>query len=152
MDNMLRQPFTMIKIIFLFLSAITLFNCQSSNINNITYDKKDYVLTSLEQKLDLKDTVIGIFFEGNFSGNFTKIYFDQDLLFDKKITTDDNLGVADFYLQNKTFNKIKIIVDKDIILDINTTDVKGYKYVYISKNKTTQKFDILFSNKPHIYQ
>jgi hypothetical protein len=88
MDNMLRQPFTMIKIIFLFLSAITLFNCQSSNINNITYDKKDYVLTSLEQKLDLKDTVIGIFFEGNFSGNFTKIYFDQDLLFDKKITSN----------------------------------------------------------------
>lgn len=144
----------MIKIFFMMLFSTILYNCQSINNHvelEFVYDSKDYVLTSVEEKLDLKNNTINIFFEDYFNNNDVKIYFDGKIFFNEKISTDNALGVAGFYLHPDGFDKIDIAIDgKSIRLDKNK--IRGFKYLYISKESNSSKIRLLFSNRPHLYQ
>lgn len=137
------------KIITLTLLLIILVSC----INRIAikYDDKNYQLTSLEKIFEKKSSpFLNITFEDYFKSDNIKIYVDKNLVYEKKISTSDILGVADSYELEKDFKDVTIQINnkKTTLTKEKTLD---FKNIYVNK-LPNNKLEILISKKFHIYK
>ena len=137
------------KIITLTLLLIILVSC--NNRIAIKYDDKNYQLTSLEKIFEKKSSpFLNITFEDYFKSDNIKIYVDKNLVYEKKISTSDILGVADSYELEKDFKDVTIQINnkKTTLTKEKTLD---FKNIYVNK-LPNNKLEILISKKFHIYK
>lgn len=135
--------------ITLTLLLIILLSC--NNRITIKYDDKNHQLTSLEKIFEKKSSpFLNITFEDYFKSDDIKIYVDKKLVYEKKISTSDILGVADSYELEKDFKDVTIqINNKKITLTKEKT--LDFKNIYVNK-LPNNKLEILISKKFHIYK
>ena len=137
------------KIITLTLLLIILVSC--NNRIAIKYDDKNYQLTSLEKIFEKKSSpFLNITFEDNFKSDNIKIYVDKNLVYEKKISTSDILGVADSYELKKDFKEVTIYINNQKIT-LTKGKMLNFKNIYVKK-LPVNKIELLISKKIHIYK
>ena len=137
------------KIITLSFLVIILVSC--NNRIAIKYDDKNHQLTSLEKNFKKKTSpFLNITFEDYFKSDYIKIYVDKKLVYDKKISTSDILGVADSYELEKDFKEVIIYINNQKII-LTKEKTLDYKNIYVNK-LPNNKIEILISKKFHIYK
>ena len=137
------------KIITLSFLVIILVSC--NNRIAIKYDDKNHQLTSLEKNIKKKTSpFLNITFEDYFKSDYIKIYVDKKLVYDKKISTSDILGVADSYELEKDFKEVIIYINNQKII-LTKEKTLDYKNIYVNK-LPNNKIEILISKKFHIYK
>ena len=137
------------KIITLTLLLIILVSC--NNRIAIKYDDKNYQLTSLEKIFEKKSSpFLNITFEDYFKSDNIKIYVDKNLVYEKKISTSDILGVADSYELKEDFKEVIIYINNQKII-LTKEKTLDYKNIYVNK-LPNNKIEILISKKFHIYK
>ncbi|AZI69526.1 MULTISPECIES: hypothetical protein [Cloacibacterium] len=137
------------KIITLSFLVIILVSC--NNRIAIKYDDKNHQLTSLEKNFEKKTSpFLNITFEDYFKSDYIKIYVDKKLVYDKKISTSDILGVADSYELEKDFKEVIIYINNQKII-LTKEKTLDYKNIYVNK-LPNNKIEILISKKFHIYK
>ena len=93
---------------------------------------------------------LNITFEDNFKSDNIKIYVDKNLVYEKKISTSDILGVADSYELEKDFKEVIIYINNQKII-LTKEKTLDYKNIYVNK-LPNNKIEILISKKFHIYK
>lgn len=137
------------KIITLILLSIILVSC--NNRIAIKYDDKNYQLTSLEKIFEKKSSpFLNITFEDNFKSDNIKIYVDKNLVYEKKISTSDILGVADSYELKKDFKEVTIYINNQKIT-LTKGKILNFKNIYVKK-LPDNKIELLITKKIHIYK
>lgn len=137
------------KIITLTLLSIILVSC--NNRIAIKYDDKNYQLTSLEKIFEKKSSpFLNITFEDNFKSDNIKIYVDKNLVYEKKISTSDILGVADSYELKKDFKEVTIYINNQKIT-LTKGKILNFKNIYVKK-LPDNKIELLITKKIHIYK
>ena len=137
------------KIITLTLLSIILVSC--NNRIAIKYDDKNYQLTSLEKIFEKKSSpFLNITFEDYFKSDNIKIYVDKNLVYEKKISTSDILGVADSYELKEDFKEVTIYINNQEIT-LTKGKMLNFKNIYVKK-LPDNKIELLISKKIHIYK
>ena len=137
------------KIITLTLLSIILVSC--NNRIAIKYDDKNYQLTSLEKIFEKKSSpFLNITFEDYFKSDNIKIYVDKNLVYEKKISTSDILGVADSYELKKDFKEVTIYINNQKIT-LTKGKILNFKNIYVKK-LPDNKIELLITKKIHIYK
>lgn len=137
------------KIITLTLLSIILVSC--NNRIAIKYYDKNYQLTSLEKIFEKKSSpFLNITFEDNFKSDNIKIYVDKNLVYEKKISTSDILGVADSYELKKDFKEVTIYINNQKIT-LTKGKILNFKNIYVKK-LPDNKIELLITKKIHIYK
>ena len=137
------------KIITLTLLLIILVSC--NNRIAIKYDDKNYQLTSLEKIFEKKSSpFLNISFEDYFKSDNIKIYVDKNLVYEKKISTSDILGVADSYELKEDFKEVTIYINNQEIT-LTKGKMLNFKNIYVKK-LPDNKIELLISKKIHIYK
>ena len=137
------------KIITLTLLLIILVSC--NNRIAIKYDDKNYQLTSLEKIFEKKSSpFLNITFEDYFKSDNIKIYVDKNLVYEKKISTSDILGVADSYELKEDFKEVTIYINNQEIT-LTKGKMLNFKNIYVKK-LPDNKIELLISKKIHIYK
>jgi hypothetical protein len=136
------------KKVILFL--IVSFFCQCQQRHNYTLSKENAKpnLTELQKKIDIKGNFINIFFENNFDNEKVSLQCDSKEVFNKSITTDHTINLADYYLQKSNCEKLIINIEKQKIV-LKKKDIENYKYIYVSKKNNT--VNLFLSNTPRTY-
>ncbi|WP_223560442.1 hypothetical protein [Chryseobacterium lathyri] len=136
------------KKVILFL--IVSFFCQCQQRHNYTLSKENAKpnLTELQKKIDIKGNFINVFFENNFDNEKVSLQCDSKEVFNKSITTDNTINLADYYLQKSNCEKLTANIGDQKIL-FKRKDIANYKYLYISKKNDS--ISLVLSNTPHIY-
>lgn len=132
------------------LFLIVSFFCQCQQRHNYTLSKEDTkpALTELQKKIDIRDNFINIFFESYFDNEKVSLQCDSKEIFNKSITTDNTINLADYYLQKSNCEKLTVNLGDQKIL-LKKIDFENYKYLYVSKKKDTVNF--VLSNTPRTY-
>ncbi|MCT2409287.1 hypothetical protein NZD88_17190 [Chryseobacterium antibioticum] len=136
------------KKIILFL--IVSFFCQCQQRHNYILSKEDTkpALTELQKKIDIKGNFINIFFESYFDNEKVSLQCDSKEIFNKSITTDNTINLADYYLQKLSCEKLTANIRNQKIL-LKKKDILNYKYLYISKKNDS--VSLVLSNAPRTY-
>lgn len=136
------------KKIILFL--IVSFFCQCQQRHNYTLSKESTkpALTELQKKIDIKGNFINIFFEGHFNNEKVSLQCDSKEVFNKSITTDNTINLADYYQQKSNCEKLTANIGNQKIL-LKKKDIGNYKYLYISKKNDS--INLVLSNTPRTY-
>lgn len=117
----------------------------------IKYYDKNYQLTSLEKIFEKKSSpFLNITFEDNFKSDNIKIYVDKNLVYEKKISTSDILGVADSYELKKDFKEVTIYINNQKIT-LTKGKILNFKNIYVKK-LPDNKIELLITKKIHIYK
>lgn len=134
------------SILFLIVS----FFCQCQQRHNYTFSKENEkpILTELQKKIDIKGNFINIFFESYFDNEKVSLQCDSKEVFNKSITTDHTINLADYYLQKSNCEELTANIGSQKIL-LKKKDIEIYKYLYVSKKKDT--VNLVLSNTPHTY-
>lgn len=136
------------KKVILFL--IVSFFCQCQQRHNYTLSKENAKpnLTELQKKIDIKGNFINIFFENNFDNEKVSLQCGSKEVFNKSITTDHTINLADYYLQKSSCEKLIANIEKQKIV-LKKKDIENYKYIYVSKKNNI--VDLFLSNTPRTY-
>jgi hypothetical protein len=136
------------KKVILFL--IVSFFCQCQQRHNFTLRKENAKpnLTELQKKIDIKGNFINVFFENNFDNEKVSLQCDSNEVFNKSITTDNTINLADYYLQKSSCEKLTANIGNQKIL-LKRKDIANYKYLYVSKKNDS--ISLLLSNIPRTY-
>lgn len=136
------------KKIILFLSISTFYQCQQKLIYTVKKDNDKVILNDLQQKLDLKDNFINIFFENNFNNEKVILSCDNKEIFNKNIITDHTINLADYHLQKEKCNHFIINIENQK-KELTKKELEKYKYIYIKKN--IDSINLRLSNAPKMY-
>ncbi|WP_336960137.1 hypothetical protein [Chryseobacterium contaminans] len=136
------------KKVVLFL--IVSFFCQCQQRHNYTLSRENTkpVLTELQKKIDIKGNFINIFFEGYFDNEQVSLKCDSKEVFNKSITTDNTINLADYYSQKSNCEKLTVNIGDQKAL-LKKKDIEDYKYLYVSKKNNS--IILVLSNAPRTY-
>lgn len=131
-------------IVFLILSVF----CQGQQQLVLHKEEVSPKLNDLQKKLNINGNFINIFFENNFENENTSIKCDKNVVFEKYISTDHTINLADYYLQKSSCEKLHISIGNEKF-NLSRNKIGIYKYLYISKKEKIINFTL--SNTPRTY-
>ena len=112
------------------------------HIYKIVYEGKGHKLTSV---------IPQITFEDHFDNDRIEFFQNQKKLIDKRITTDDRVGVAsEDELSINAINKVYFKINNDRLVTMDS--INAYPYVYFSKDIESDTFWITYSFLRRMYQ
>lgn len=132
------------------LFSIMSLSCQSQQRHNYTLNIENTKpnLTDLQKKIDIKGNFINIFFEDYFDNDKVSLKCDGNEIFNKNITTDNTINLANYYLQKSPCEKLDINVGNQNITLINKK-INNHKYLYVKKKEDS--IILTLSNSPKTY-
>lgn len=136
------------KKIVLFLIISFFCQCQQRHLYTINKEETKPYLTELQKKLDIKGNFINVFFENHFDNDKVSLQCDAKEVFNKNITTDNTINLADYYLQKSNCEKLTIDIGNQQI-NLKKKNIGNHKYLYISKKKDS--INLTLSNRPRTY-
>jgi len=140
------------KVITLILLIIASFGC--SNIKIIykkeTLDTNDQATKYILNKLDAKQSSKSVlFFTTGFKGDSIELKNENNVIFNLPIETLSQLGLAHVEtISNEDQLQINIQSPNPIKIFLNESDLKKYKFIYISKSETKRhRYLVEYSNR-----
>lgn len=118
-------------------------------LNDEPINSKDELTKSYLKKMlaDNKTTSI-IYFTSGFVGDTISLISQKKLIFSLPLETIPQLSLAHVkVIENKSDILIKVLSKKQVDINLDSTHLRDYKFVYISKkNYNCNKFIVEFSN------
>ena len=144
------------KVITIILLIIASFGC--SNIKSIykkeTLDINDQAINYILNKLDAKQSSKSVlFFTTGFIGDSIELKNENNVIFKLSIETISQLGLAHVEtISNENQLEITIQSSNPIKIFLNESDLKKYKFIYISKSETKKhQYLVEYSNRNRDY-
>lgn len=134
-------------VLFLLIFVISCSNIKSV-YNKEQVPSKHYNLLNILKELNIGNNQSIIYFTSTFNDDRVKIITDNNIVFDKKLKTIDQLGFAGSHILENNTNNFLIINDKKITLDNNR--LKEYKFIYLEKQH--RKYIITYAQVPYSFR
>lgn len=136
------------KKIIVFLISSVFCQCQQQHQLVLHKEEINPKLNDLQKKLDINGDFINVFFESNFKNDNISIKCDKSMVFEKYISTDHTINLADYYSQKSSCEKLSISIGNEKF-NLSRNKIGRYKYLYIAKEEKIINFTL--SNTPRTY-